>query len=67
MVQGFILLKQMGNSQKFANKAQDLQQDQIKAVNNDLINKIPALQQQFDGYKAAYSDYETKLNIIFSI
>jgi hypothetical protein len=39
-----------------------LQQDQIKAVNNDLINKIPALQQQFDGYKAAYSDYETKLN-----
>jgi hypothetical protein len=39
-----------------------LQQDQIKAVNNDLINKIPALQQQFDGYKGAYSDYETKLN-----
>jgi hypothetical protein len=39
-----------------------LQQDQIKAVNNDLVNKIPALQQQFDGYKGAYSDYETKLN-----
>jgi len=39
-----------------------LQQDQIKAVNNNLINKIPALQQQFDGYKGAYSDYETKLN-----
>jgi hypothetical protein len=38
------------------------QQDQIKAISNDLVSKVPALQQQFDGYKSAYSDYETKLN-----
>jgi len=38
------------------------QQDQIKAISNDLVSKVPALQQQFDGYKGAYSDYETKLN-----
>jgi hypothetical protein len=30
------------------------QQDQIKAINSDLINKIPALQEQFNGYKSTY-------------
>jgi len=39
-----------------------VQQDQIKAINSDLINKMPALQEQFNGYKATYDANITPYN-----
>jgi hypothetical protein len=39
-----------------------VQQDQIKAINSDLINKMPALQEQFNGYKTTYDANITPYN-----
>ena len=39
-----------------------VQQDQIKAINSDLVNKIPVLQQQFNNYKSTYDANITPYN-----
>ena len=39
-----------------------VQQDQIKAINSDLVNKMPALQEQFNGYKSTYDANITPYN-----